>query len=91
MNIKFSTDLLNLIHLLQSYKRFLRDQHYYYRGDPQHDIDQDVFAYFEELPLPIGVKHNRAWFNAIISYPTDMLNRLDLLEDYTLGKIEFGV
>lgn len=94
MPIKFSPELLELIHLLHDHNRFVRTEARYIRmteeQTPIDDALHETRMYFQGINyLPIGLPKNGAAFNAIMNYPDEIINNLDNMEVEQLQECTF--
>lgn len=67
MNTILTSDILNVICVVQSYIRFLRDENIY-RKDFQRDTHEMAYKYYTSLDLPKGMNHSRACYMAVLNY-----------------------
>ncbi len=65
--VKMSVELLNVINAVIDYRRYILSNNYIF---PQKDFDsfKQTEEYFNTLPLPSGVKHNKVTFEKILTY-----------------------
>lgn len=92
--MKMTEEILNIIHAVLDYKKFICSQN---RIKQFHKDNFDWFAetekYYCSLELSEGMKHHRSYLEAILSYQTrggmDKLNKMDSTEPEDLCNFEF--
>lgn len=91
MKIKFNKELLDTIHAVRDYRRFLYSYHVELLGNYDFDKDAEAEKFFYKLPITGGIPQTKASYEAIICYPQSMLEGLDVVDFNNLGKFEFGI
>lgn len=89
MKISFSKEILNTIHSVRDYRRFLLSYHVHLLGNKQFDRDAEAEKFFYSLPITGGLPKSKACYEAIISYPTGSLNWIDGVLEEDLKNYEF--
>lgn len=89
MKKKFNKEILNTIHAVRDYRRFLSSYHVHLLGNKQFDKDTEAEKFFYSLPITGGLPKSKACYEAIIDYPKDELNYIDSLLEIELEDIEF--
>lgn len=90
MKINFNKELLNTIHAVRDYRRFLSSYHVHLLGEDQFDKDAEAEKFFYSLPITGGLPKSKACYEAITSYPTGSLNWIDSILEDDLKNYEFG-
>lgn len=77
-NIKMSIEILNIINAVLDYKRFIASDNMVYEREDI-DLDKMVEDYYNQLPLPKELHHNKQDLEKILSYTNqqEKLLRLD--------------
>lgn len=85
--IKMSIELLNVICAVLDYRRFISSNQMVFKND-NYDWFAETERYFNTLPLPDGMTHNRITFERILGYGanTERLNKLNNTEYCDLEK-----
>ena len=88
--IIMSSEILNIIHAVIDYKRFLISNNMIFHKDG-FDQFKETRKYYNTLPLPDGLKHNHLDFERILDYEHDAgkLHILDSTEASDLSKYYF--
>jgi len=91
MKIQFSKEVLNVMHTVRDYRRFLSSYHVMLLGDKQFDKDAEAEKFFYNLPITGGIPRSKAGYEAIMDYPQLMLDNLDKVAYEDLCSYEFGI
>lgn len=91
MKIQFNKDVLNTIHAVRDYRRFLSSYHVMLLGNNQFDKDAEAEKFFNSLPITGGIPKSKAGYEAIICYPQSKLDKLNEVEYKDLCNYEFGI
>lgn len=90
MKIKFNKEILNTIHAVRDYRRFLSSYHIHLLNNSQFDKDVEAEKFFYNLPITGGLPKSKACYEAIISYPKGSLEWIDSVLENELQNYEFG-
>lgn len=90
LKTKMNVEILNVIHAVLDFKRFVNSNNYIYPKEMQ-DPDEEAEAYYMNIPLPEELKHNKIDFERVLSYGKDKkrLAYLDSLDESELMKEYF--
>lgn len=88
-SVRLNRDMLNTIHTVRDYRRFLSSYHVHLLGNKQFDKDAETEKFFYGLPTTGGLPKSRYFYEAIINYPKDGLDYIDSLMEIELEDIEF--
>lgn len=88
-NIKMSIDILNIINAVLDYRRFLASDNMVYKRENM-DLDKMVEYYYNELPLPKELNHNKQDLERILSY-TNQQEKLLRLNDTPYSDLHYDV
>lgn len=91
MKIKFNKEVLNTIHAVRDYRKFLCSYHVELLEDYQFDKDAEAEKFFNSLITTGGIPQSKAGYEVIICYPQSMLDELDKIEYGDLGNYDFGI
>lgn len=89
MKIKFNEEVLNVMHAVKDYKRFIISNNYIIK-DKNFDWYTQTEKYYNSLPLPTGLNTSTACFNAVLHYPKEVLKEIDSTTFENLHNFEFG-
>ena len=84
-----NTEILNVINAVLDFKKFMVSNSLVMKT--RLDWFSLTEEYFNKLPLPDGMFHNRVTFEKILNYGRDskLLNRLNDMEEFDLKNILF--
>lgn len=88
MTIKMNMNVLNTIHTVKDYRRFLSSYHVMLLGNDQYDKDAETEDFFYSLPIE-ELPKCKACYEAIIRFPQYMLDTLDSMSAKDLINCEF--
>lgn len=74
--INMSLEILHVINAVRDYKRFITSNNYIVQNQ-DFDWFTETEKYYHSLPLPKGMKRNRADFNRIINFDNNTLSQLN--------------
>lgn len=90
--INMDIEILNVIHAVLDYKRFLQSYHVMMLGNKQYDTEKVAQNFYYNLEnLPTGMQKNRADFNRILDYESCNRKRLKELDSKELSQLEHYV
>ncbi len=86
--MKMNMEVLDVIHAVLAYKRFIicHDRVVAKNGFDWYD---QATSYFNSLPLPDGMSHNRNTLEKILHYDKGLLAKYDSCEAEELVKYDF--
>lgn len=88
MKIKMNMNILNTIHVVRDYRRFLLSYHIMLLGNKQYNKDAEAERFFNSLPVD-ELPKCKSCYEAIILYPQEVLEELDRIEAEDLCNYEF--
>ena len=91
MKINFNKDILNTIHAVRDYRKFLVSYHIHLLGNKEFDKDVEAEKFFYEIQETGGLPKSRRCYDAIIYYPKENLDYADSLLDIELEDVEFNI
>lgn len=90
--MRMNTEILNVINAVMNYQRFICSNQRIFKND-NFDWYSETKKYFETIPLPKGLKHNRDTLEKILCYglPNRLwwLNALNGMQEEELSKYHF--
>lgn len=90
MKIKMDMRVLNIIHCVQDYKRFLISYHNLVLDDMNFPWYTEVQKFYNRLLLPEGMKKCKSFFEAVLNYPKEKLDELDNKQESELSQYYFN-
>lgn len=88
MKVKMNENVLNTIHAVRDYRKFLLSYHVILLGNEQYDKDAEAEKFFYNLPIK-ELPKCKACYEALICYPQMMLEALDDMKAKDLHNCEF--
>lgn len=87
-HVKMNMDILNVIHTVIDYKKFLFSYHVMMFNDKQFDTAAEAEKFYYGIcTLPEGMNRNHSDFNRIISYEYNNRKRLSELDNLEIDEL----
>jgi hypothetical protein len=87
--VKMNMEILNIIHVVKDYKRFIRSYYCHVMGNVGFDWEEKTKKFYTTLPLPEGLNTSKNCFENVLEFPEEELRKLDSINSENLHNYEY--
>jgi hypothetical protein len=87
--VKMNMEILNIIHVVKDYKRFIRSYYCHVMKKKKFDWYDKTKKFYSTLPLPKELNTSKNCFDNVLEFPEEELRKLDNINAENLHNYEY--